>query len=87
MILYETARSTHFKLCQDLKEATAETERLGTTGNSLYYCENFTSPIHCDHDAVRGLCAQYELQAEPKAYSFIYAQYGIYVVSQPNSLW
>lgn len=87
MILYETARSTHFKLCQALKQITTDTERLGVTGTSLYYCDNFTSPIHRDKDAVRGLCAQYELRAEAKAYSFIYAEYGIYVVSQSNSFW
>jgi hypothetical protein len=87
MILFETARSIHFGLCQDLKLVTADTERLGTTGASLYYCDNFTSPIHCDRDAARGFSAQYEVWAEPKAYSFIYVQSGLYFITQANSFW
>lgn len=87
MILFETARSTHFQLCQDLKQTTVDAERLGTTGASLYYCDNFTSPIHRDRDAVRGLCAQYKHHAEPKAYSFIFMRHGLYMIAQSNCCW
>lgn len=89
MILYVTARSVHPEMCKDLKEIASETEKLGITGSNLYLCDNFTSALHQDKDAVRGLCAQFELTAdsELREYAFIYATYGLYVVSQSNSLW
>lgn len=79
----------HPNLCNDLKDAADAAEKLGTTGTTLFYCENYTSPLHKDDDSVRGLCAQYRLNAqkEYREYAFIYAEYGFYVVSQANSLW
>lgn len=76
-------------MCEELREVAFAAEKLGTVGTTLYICENFTSELHQDKDAVRGLCAQFELIADAslKEYAFIYATYGLYVVSQGNALW
>ncbi|KAF8220893.1 hypothetical protein L208DRAFT_1331202, partial [Tricholoma matsutake] len=89
MILYETARSHHSQLCQDLQHETSEAVHLGITGTSLYLCNNYTSPLHIDKDKIQGLCSQYFLHAdeELKEYAFIYASYCIYMVSRSNCLW
>lgn len=89
MVLYETARSIHPAMCRELEAITINTEKLGTTGTTLYLCDNYTSAIHRDKDATRGLCAQFVLKADVtlREYAFIYASYGLYVVSQANSLW
>ncbi|EDR07210.1 uncharacterized protein LACBIDRAFT_298859 [Laccaria bicolor S238N-H82] len=89
MVMSEIARLFHHPLYQELKEASAAGDRLGTSGATLYSCNNYTSPLHCDDDATRGLCAQYQLQAISKffEYSFIFADYGLYFVSRTGSLW
>lgn len=89
MVLCETARSAHFKLWRDLRAATRNAERLGTVGASIYLCENYTTPLHQDKDSIRGLSAQLQLTADVdlKEFAFIYATYGLYVVSQTSSLW
>ncbi|EDR05371.1 uncharacterized protein LACBIDRAFT_329808 [Laccaria bicolor S238N-H82] len=66
MVMSEIARLFHHPLYQELKEASAAGDRLGTSGATLYSCNNYTSPLHCDDDATRGLCAQYQLQAISK---------------------
>lgn len=89
MVLFETARSLHMPMCQELIRITTDADKLGTMGTSLYLCDGYTSALHQDKDAVRGLCAQIELQADSslREYGFIYAAYGLYVVPQENSLW
>lgn len=85
----EAARITHFQIFNDIQTLTDKAMRLGITGANIYSCNNYTSPLHCDNDAGHGLCAQIELQAytEYDEYSFIYADYGIYMQAQSNSLW
>jgi len=89
MILLETSRILAFPIFQGLQKATKEAEKLGISGATAYLCNNYTSPLHRDDDSSSGLCAQYELQALKKylEYSFIYADYGLYMVSRYNSLW
>ncbi len=89
MVLLETSRILAFPIFQDLQETTSRAEKLGTSGSTVYLCNNYTSPLHRDNDSAHGLCAQYELLAliEFLEYSFIYADYGLYMVSHYNSLW
>ena len=89
MVLCEVARVLDFSVYSALKEATEAGDKLGVFGTTLYSCKNYTSPLHLDDDISPGLCAQFELQAKKflAEYAFIYADYGIYVVTQPNSLW
>lgn len=89
MVLFETALSLHSSMCQDLVRITSDTDKLGTMGTSLYLCHDYTSGLHQDNDAFRGLCAQIDLTADSnlREYGFIYAAYGLYVVPQANSLW
>ncbi len=89
MVLHESARILDFSIYTALKEATEAGDKLGVFGATLYRCKNYTSPLHLDNDTSPGLCAQFELQANRilDEYAFIYADYGIYFVSQSNSLW
>lgn len=89
MVLLETARILHPSLYQDLKNATWNGDQFGISGTTAYSCENYTSPLHGDNDSARGLCAQFFLQAIKylKEYAFIYADYGIYFITQSNCLW
>jgi hypothetical protein len=89
MILSEAGRLILFDVYKKQKDATAFGDHLGISGANTYYCNNYTSPLHHDNDVGAGLCAQYDLQAKSDLceYSFIYADYGIYLVSRSNSLW
>lgn len=89
MVLFKTAQALHTSMCQELVKITTDADKLGTMGTSLYLCDGYTSALHQDNDAVRGLCAQIELTADTnlREYGFIYATYGLYVVPQANSLW
>ena len=89
MILSQAARVLAFNIFQDLQEASSSGDRIGTSAVTTYLCNNYTSPIHKDEDAVTGLCAQFQLQAKSilKEYSFIHADYRLYFVSRSNSLW
>ena len=89
MVLCEVSRIWDFSVYSALKEATEAGDKLGVLGATLYSCKNYTSPLHLDDDISPGLCAQFQLQAKKilAEYAFIYAEYGIYVVTQPNSLW
>jgi len=66
----------------------AVADRLGISGTNTYLCNNYTSPLHCDNNSGTSLCAQYKLQALSALdeYSFIHADYGLYIVSCQNSL-
>jgi len=89
MILLESTRVLAFDIFKDLKTASSNGDRIGTSAATTYLCNNYTSPIHKDHDAATGLCAQFGLQAKSALheYSFIHADYRVYFVSRSNSLW
>jgi len=89
MILSAAARILNYPITKQLEEDSADADRLGISGTNTYLCNNYTSPLHCDNDSGTGLCAQYELQALSALdeYSFIHADYGLYMVSRQNSLW
>ncbi|PPQ75845.1 hypothetical protein CVT26_001221 [Gymnopilus dilepis] len=89
MILVQAARVIHPPAYQKMELEIIDGDKLGISGATTYLCRNYTSPLHRDDDACPGLCAQYQLQAKKKGdeYAFIFADYGIYVVSRSNSLW
>ena len=89
MILSVAARILSYPITKQLEEDSADADRLGISGANTYLCNNYTSPLHRDHDSGTGLCAQYELQAlcSLDEYSFNHADYGLYMVSRRNSLW
>lgn len=89
MILLETARLYHPSLFKDFNNAKEDGDKLGISGATTYSCENYTSPLHSDNDSTPGFCAQFFLQAikHLKEYALIYADYGIYFVTQSNCFW
>jgi len=89
MILSMVAKRLDFKIVKQLEADAVNADRLGISGTNTFLCNNYTSPMHKDKDAGTGLCAQYDLHALSSLdeYSFIHAEYGIYMVSRSNSLW
>ncbi|KAF9034534.1 hypothetical protein BJ165DRAFT_1409853 [Panaeolus papilionaceus] len=80
-VLAAIARIWNFPVYQELLDTTKDADKLGVLGQTL--------PLHKDQDAVRGLCAQYELQANKNGdeFGFMFADFGIYFVPRPNSAW
>ena len=74
---------------QELKQLTAEAEtnRLGSTGTNLYYCNNYMSPQHRDCDATWSLCIQLSKSGYPDEYNFSFTQWGVYIVTEPRCIW
>ncbi|KAH6876314.1 hypothetical protein BKA70DRAFT_1349453 [Coprinopsis sp. MPI-PUGE-AT-0042] len=70
-----------------LKEAGSIGERLGGTAATIFYCGNYTAPLHCDDDACPGLCAQLDLHADSNydEYAFVNLAYSCYFVCRENS--
>jgi hypothetical protein len=74
---------------KDILEAGSVGERLGASASTLFYCRNYTAPLHCDRDECPGLSAQLDLvvDAQQSEYSFINMTCGIYFVARVNSFW
>ncbi|KAH6876303.1 hypothetical protein BKA70DRAFT_1349446 [Coprinopsis sp. MPI-PUGE-AT-0042] len=53
----------------------------------IFYCGNYTAPLHCDDDACPGLCAQLDLHADSNydEYAFVNLAYSCYFVCRENS--
>lgn len=89
-IFFYVAHPYYPELSKEAKSITHNTEKLGRRSATHYNCDNYTSPIHCDHDATRGTCAQYTLpnrMDEYDEYSFVYGAYGIYIVTRVGCFW
>ncbi|KAH6905526.1 hypothetical protein BKA70DRAFT_1107821 [Coprinopsis sp. MPI-PUGE-AT-0042] len=88
-ILMKAAKVYSFELHKELEEAGSTGERLGKTASTVFYCGNYTAPLHYDDDECPGLCAQLDLNADSDydEYSFIYMAYGCYFVARENSFW
>ena len=61
MILSEAGCLILYTIFQQLETTTPSADHLGISGANVYYCNNYTSPLHRDNDAGAGLCAQYHL--------------------------
>ncbi|KAH6903664.1 hypothetical protein BKA70DRAFT_1110677, partial [Coprinopsis sp. MPI-PUGE-AT-0042] len=72
-----------------LSEAGSVGERLGASASTLFYCGNYTAPLHRDNDECPGLCTQFDLTADTShyEYSFVNMAYSCYFVARENSFW
>ncbi|KAJ3751605.1 hypothetical protein EV360DRAFT_89564 [Lentinula raphanica] len=77
------------KLAIELKDLSAECDKIGLTGANIYNCTGYMAPIHQDKDVTRGLCVQALLSAEPayKEYAFCNIEYQYYISTTTNCMW
>lgn len=87
MILMETARFYHPKLVRDIRAASLNLDHLGREALTHFVCSNYLSELHIDHDKIRSLCAQYEWDAKPGEFGFVYAKHGVYFETRSNCFW
>lgn len=87
MVLSEIVRQAAPEIHTQIKAVTQEGERVGRDASTLYYCTNFTAPLHFDNDAGPGLCATLELDADPHEYCFLNLAYPFYFAPRAGSLW
>ena len=77
------------KIHEIIREEGSVGERLGGTASTLYYCSNYTAPLHTDRDTTPGLCMQIDLRADhsKREYAFINMAYARYFVARENTFW
>ncbi|KAF7966109.1 hypothetical protein HWV62_40006 [Athelia sp. TMB] len=61
--------------------------RLGSTGNNMYYCHNYTSPQHRDKDEGISFCIQLNKHCYADEFNFAYAEWGVYLVTEEKCIW
>ncbi|KAJ3831235.1 hypothetical protein F5878DRAFT_667770 [Lentinula raphanica] len=89
IIMTSTSKHAHPDLASELRLLSADCDRIGMTGANIFNCSGYIAPIHSDHDATRGLCAQALLHADPtyKEFSFCNIPYQYYITTSTNCLW
>lgn len=78
----------------------AELNLLGSTGINLYYCLNYMSPQHRDHDASHwSACCQLwkdmlasngsatRVPMPDDEFNFAFTEWGLYIVTKPKCVW
>ncbi|KAG1852843.1 hypothetical protein DFJ58DRAFT_745997 [Suillus subalutaceus] len=76
-------------VAKDIKEksAAAEMNRLGTSGANIFYCSNYLSPQHFDHDASWSICSQLDKAGTADEWNFCYTEWGAYIQTRANTVW
>lgn len=87
MVLSEIIRKAALEIDAEIKAVTQEGEIVGRDASSLFYCSNYTAPLHFDDDAGPGLCATSELDAGPHEYCFLNLAYPFYFGPRAGSVW
>lgn len=65
----------------------AQVNRVGSTGNNLYYCSNYMSPQHRDKDQGISTCVQLSKVCLPDEFNFSYTEWGVYLVTEEKCIW
>ncbi|KAK7462192.1 hypothetical protein VKT23_007797 [Stygiomarasmius scandens] len=89
LILEERARSAIPRLVAKIRDNSADCAKVGRYGANLFRCDGYTAAMHSEKDAGSGLCSQIEWHADRNfhEFGFIFLEYGVYLVTQPNMLW
>ncbi|KAF7971900.1 hypothetical protein HWV62_19527, partial [Athelia sp. TMB] len=64
-----------------------QVNRLGSTGNNMYYCHNYTSPQHRDEDEGVSFCIQLGKRCYPDEFNFAFTEWGVYIVTEEKCIW
>lgn len=78
------------KAAAEIKEVSKASglQHLGHSALTLYYCQNYLAPVHCDADAAPALALQLSKEGCGFGdYDFAYAQYGIRFRTLEGSMW
>lgn len=87
LVFSETIRVAAPEIHRQIYEVTREGERVGKDSSTLYYCTNYTAPLHFDDDAGPGLCATLDIDADPYEYCFLNLAYPFYFAPRAGSIW
>ncbi|KAJ8072831.1 hypothetical protein PM082_016390 [Marasmius tenuissimus] len=89
MMLFEAAKLVNPDLVEDHYKASACCDRVGLSGTNLYVCNDYTTALHSDDDAVRSLSCQLVKNVDTKydEYGFANLTYGYYIATTANMLW
>jgi len=89
--MMEITKAIDPALHRSMEETTQFADRVGAYGCNLYYCQNYTAPVHTDLDAVtRCICANIQYNGNPEWDEFAFCQpdRGYYIdTSKSNVLW
>lgn len=89
-MLIEIFAAHHPEIRQQFRKTTEETEGniLGKTASNIYYCHNYSSPLHKDKDIGLSSCIQLKKTGlQEDEWNFAYAEWGFYIVTEPNTAW
>ncbi|KAE9398935.1 hypothetical protein BT96DRAFT_1019806 [Gymnopus androsaceus JB14] len=90
MAMQEVARYLDPDLFRDLEKMTADSEKLGRLGSTLFTAHGYIALQHLERsDLYRSFCSQLAWRAERKwdEFGFVYAQMGYYIATEANMLW
>ncbi|KAG1796501.1 hypothetical protein EV424DRAFT_1353125 [Suillus variegatus] len=76
-------------VAKNIKEnsAAAEMNRLGTSGANIFYCSDYLSPQHFDHDASWSICSQLDKTGATDEWNFCYTEWSAYIQTRANTVW
>ncbi|KAF7971548.1 hypothetical protein HWV62_20868 [Athelia sp. TMB] len=61
---------------------------LGSSSSNLYTCNNYVAPQHADRDQGLSVCTQLEKNhCQADEFNFSYTEWGVYIVTQPKTIW
>lgn len=87
-MLSEAIRPYSPRVVQDVsrKSKAAKMESFGQDGSTLYYCTEYISPQHADDDTSWGITIQLEKNCRVDEFNFALTEWGIYFVTEPNTI-
>ncbi|KAF7318787.1 hypothetical protein HMN09_00391000 [Mycena chlorophos] len=85
--LIEHVRAWAPDIVRQIKAAAKPLLPFGRTSQMAFYCSEYASPQHFDKDGSWSLCCQLKKTAGPDEYNFVFAEYGVVIETQPNTLW
>ncbi|KAG1839137.1 hypothetical protein DFJ58DRAFT_749106 [Suillus subalutaceus] len=56
-------------------------------GANIFYCSNYLSPQHFDHDASWSICSQLDKAGTADEWNFCYTEWGAYIQTRANTVW
>ncbi|KAJ7070523.1 hypothetical protein C8F01DRAFT_1106753, partial [Mycena amicta] len=69
------------------KAEAAGLSKFGKTSMNAFYCWEYAAPLHPDADESWSLCCQLRKKSRPDEYNFTYAEWGVVIRTEENSMW
>ena len=65
----------------------ADMQSYGATGQSLFYCYDYSTVLHKDNDVSWTISCQLVKNTKPMEYSFAMPEWGVYLETAENMIW